>query len=89
MERAEIFEKVTEIVRKVVRCGDKPITPSTDLDQRTSCRLDGHDGNRGPYRERRFTSRSTVLAEVNLRRVEELIALVERNQQPTGNTAPS
>ena len=88
MEKAEILEKVSEIIRKVVRCGDKPITPSTDLI--SELRADSMDMMEIAVRiEKTFHFTVDVVAELNLRGVEELVALVERHQQPKGNAAPS
>ncbi len=88
MERTEIFDEITEIVRKVVRCGDKPITPSTDLI--SELRADSMDMMEIAVRiEKTFHFTVDVVAEVNLRRVEELIDLVVRHQEPKGNAVSS
>ena len=88
MEKSEVFDKVTEIIRKVVRCGDKSITPSTDII--SELRADSMDMMEIAVRiEKTFHFTVDIVAEVNLRRVEELIDLVERHQEPKDNAAPS
>jgi acyl carrier protein len=88
MKRPDIQEKLTEIIRKVVRCGDKPITPSTDLI--SELRADSMDMMEIAVRiEKTFHFTVDVAAEVNLRRLEELIDLVERHQAPQENAASS
>jgi acyl carrier protein len=86
MKRQEIQDKLTEIIRKVVRCGDRPIVPSTDLI--SELRADSMDMMEIAVRiEKTFHFTVDVAAEVNLRRLEELIDLVERHQGPQGNAA--
>jgi acyl carrier protein len=86
MERSEILDKVTQIIRKVVRCGDKPITP--DIDLITELGADSMDMMEiAVHLEKTFHFTVDTVAEVNLRRVDELVDLVERHQEPKGNAA--
>jgi acyl carrier protein len=88
MERADICDKVIDIIRKVVRCGDKPITPATDII--SELRADSMDMMEIAVRiEKTFHFTVDVAAEVNLRRVDELIDLVQRHQESKANVAPS